>query len=84
MSLKIIHVLTSEKAVAGIEKENKITFIVDAKATKPEIKAEVEREYGEKVKSVNTHCMPNGKKKAVVAFTNKGAAQSLAAKLKVI
>ncbi len=82
--MKILHVVTTEKAVSGIEKQNKITFVVQQDATKPEIKKEVEAEYGEKVKSVNTLNTIHGKKKAIVSFVKKGAATELAAKLKVI
>ena len=82
--MKIIHVVTSEKAVAGIEKENKLTFVIEENATKAEVKKEIEKEYGERVKGVTTQHTPHGRKKAIVSFVKKGAASELAAKLKVI
>ena len=46
--------LITEKFSALGEKENKFGFIVDKKATKDEIKREVEKLYGVEVTSVNT------------------------------
>lgn len=80
----IRHVLTTEKAVAGIEKDNKLVFVVNEKATKADVKKELEIEYKEKVKSVRTLNSIRGHKKAVVLFARKGAAADLAGKLKVI
>jgi large subunit ribosomal protein L23 len=48
------------------EKNNMLTLIVDRKATKPQIKAAVEKLYGVKVKKVNTVIAPTGEKKAYV------------------
>ena len=56
--------------VAG---QNKITFFVDTKATKKEIKEAIETIYNVEVKSVNT-LNQNGKKKrfkGIVGFTSK-------------
>lgn len=81
---KIIHALTTEKAVGQIEKENKITLIVESTATKKEVKTEVEKTYQLKVKSVNIINAFSGRKKAIVSFKEKGAATQIASKLKVI
>ena len=80
----IITALTTEKAVAAIEKENKLVFLVDGAATKKQVKDEVESEYGERVRKVTTMVTPDGRKKAFVSFKREGAAPDLAAKLKVI
>ncbi len=80
----IQHVLTTEKAVAGIERDNQLVFVVRESATKAQIKAELESEYKEKVKAVRTLNSIRGHKKAVVQFARKGAATELAGKLKVI
>ncbi|MBI5635742.1 50S ribosomal protein L23 [Candidatus Micrarchaeota archaeon] len=81
---KIIHALTTEKAVGQIERENKITLVVEPTATKKDVKAEVEKAYQVKVKAVNMINAFNGKKKAIVSFKEKGAATQIAGKLKVI
>lgn len=44
----------SEKATLLAEKENTYVFIVDPRATKPEIRKAVEIAFGKKVKKVNT------------------------------
>ncbi|MFH1779986.1 MAG: 50S ribosomal protein L23 [Candidatus Micrarchaeota archaeon] len=80
----ILYVVTSEKAVRGIERENKITFIVRNDATKQEIKNEIEKEYEQKASKVTTLTTADGKKKAMVSFAKENAAANLAAKLKVI
>lgn len=80
----ILYALSSEKAVAAIERENKLTFIVEPNASKPAIKIAVEKNYGHKVKKVTVMITPLGKKKALVAFEKPGIALELASKLKVI
>lgn len=81
MNLKPV---TTEKAISGIELRNSMTFQVDSTAAKKQIKEEVEREYGTKVSRVNTMVSPNGVKKAIVTFKEKGKAASIAAKLKLV
>ncbi len=80
----VLYALASEKAVSIIERENKLTLAVQKSATKNEIKAEVEKNYGHKVKRVNVLNTPQGGKKAIVSFEKAGVALELASKLKVI
>jgi len=47
-------ILNTEKALRLIEEQNTLTLIVEDKATKPQIKEEVEKRFGVKVKSVRT------------------------------
>ena len=82
--MTIEYPLLTEKAVGAIEKENKIIFIVDKKATKEEIKKEVEKQYKVKVDSVNTMISIKGKKKAYVKLKPEFKAIDLATKLKII
>jgi ribosomal protein L23 len=64
----IKHPLATEKSIRQIEAENKLIFVVDSKAKKAEIKAEVEKLLGAKVLSVNTFNGPDGHKRAYVRF----------------
>jgi ribosomal protein L23 len=80
----ILYPLTTEKGVSGIEKENKIAFIVSMDADKKSVKEEFQRLYGEKVRKVTMMISPDGRKKAVVSLERKGAASDVAAKLKII
>ncbi len=80
----ILYPLISEKAVQLINTRNTIVFIVDRKATKSQIKREVEELYNVKVKKVNTLITPDGRKKAYVKLSDEYDASELAAKLGVI
>jgi len=53
--------LTTEKAVKMIESENKIAFLVDRRASKPEIKKVFEKNFGVKVENINTEIKQNKK-----------------------
>jgi large subunit ribosomal protein L23 len=64
----IKHPLATEKSIRGIETENKLTFVVDHKATKAEIKAELERMLSAKIITINTHNGADGEKYAYVRF----------------
>jgi large subunit ribosomal protein L23 len=74
-------VVITQDAVSLIEKENKITFIVDARATKKDVKRAVEELYGVKVVKVNTLITPLGEKKAYVKLSPETPASELAIKL---
>lgn len=80
----LIHPVATEKAIALIEKENKLTFITERSATKKEIAEEVERAYNVKVEKVNTLVTADGRKKAYVKLKKGYSADELAAKLKII
>jgi large subunit ribosomal protein L23 len=76
--------VTNEKAIGLIELRNTLTFVVDGKATKPEIKKEVEQLFEVKVASVNTLVTPTGKKRAFVKLKEGFKADDVAAKLKIV
>ena len=80
----ILYPLSTEKAIAKIEGENKITVIVLNSATRTQIKEDGEKYFGEKIGKVNITIDRKGRKKAAVTFTKKGAATDVAAKLKMI
>ncbi len=80
----IIYPVTNEKAVGLIELQNTLTFVVEAKATKPLIKKEVEDLFQVKVASVNTLITPQGAKKAYVKLKKGFKADDVAAKLKIV
>lgn len=60
MALKFLHV--SEKAT-GLSHQNKYVFRVETRATKPQVKKEIEKIYGVKVGRVNIISMPGKKKR---------------------
>ncbi|WP_297509620.1 50S ribosomal protein L23 [Thermococcus sp.] len=77
----IIRPLVTEKAVSLIERENKLTFIVDRRATKADIKRAVEEMFNVKVEKVNTLITMKGEKKAYVKLKPEYDASEIAARL---
>jgi large subunit ribosomal protein L23 len=73
--------LSTEKAIRLMESENKLVFIVDSKATKPEIRKAIEETFSTKVASINTMNDTKGRKKAYVRLSAETPAIDLATKL---
>jgi ribosomal protein L23 len=80
MSL-IKYPVSTEKSTRGIETQNTLVFIVDRKATKIQIKAEIERMLSVKVAAVNTHNDVENGKKAYVRLAPGYPAIDVATKL---
>lgn len=80
----ILYPITNEKAIGLIEFQNTITFAVETKAAKPQIKKDVEELFGVKVASVNTLITPGGIKRAYVKLAAGYKADDVAAKLKIV
>lgn len=62
----ILFPIMTEKSFDLLDRENKLVFAVDSKATKPEIKDAVEKAYNVKVESVNVINDFRREKKAIV------------------
>jgi len=77
----LLYPITTEKAVKLLETENKLTFIVDLKASKKEIKDEIEKTFNVKVLKVNTLITPKGKKKAYIKLAKDTPAMDVMTKL---
>ena len=80
----IIAPLSTEKSIRLMESENKLVFLVDVKASKEDIKKEIESMFKVEIVKVNTTIGPNGKKKAFVTFSDKTPAIDLATKLELM
>ncbi len=80
----LIRPLHTEKAINLIEKENTITFIVDRRATKNDIKRAVEILFNVKVEKVRTLITPRGEKKAYVKLKPEYKASEIATYLGLI
>ncbi|MCD6312355.1 MAG: 50S ribosomal protein L23 [Thaumarchaeota archaeon] len=80
----IKRIVITQDAVSLIEKENKLTFIVDLKATKKDVKQAIEELYGVKVEKVNTMITPRGEKKAYVKLKPEYKAADLAVELGIL
>jgi large subunit ribosomal protein L23 len=79
--LVIRYPLMTEDAVALIEAENKLTFVVDTKADKAKIRRAVEALYEVKVAKVNTMITSKGVKKAYVTLQPEYRASDIAIRL---
>lgn len=80
----ILYPLMTEDSITLIETENKITFMVDRKASKKEIKQAIEELYNVKVEKVNTLISTDGNKKAYVKLKPEYKASDLAVKLGIL
>lgn len=79
----IIRPIETEKWIPKIEFDNTIAFEVDIKATKDEIKKEMERLFKAKATKVRTH-IKNNKKIAIVTFGKDVKAEDIATKMKMV
>ncbi len=79
----LIEPIKTEKAIGKIEFDNCITFKVDEKATKKDIKAAVEKLFKVKVACVRTQRGARGGKRAVVKLAKGSKAEDISAKLKM-
>lgn len=70
----------TEKAMMLLE-DNKLQFIVDTRANKNQIKADVMKMYGFPVESVCTMSTMKGLKKAIVTFEGTEAAHEIATRI---
>jgi len=73
--------MITERASEIVEKENRLTFIVNRRATKGQIREAIETLYEVKVIKVNTLITPSGEKKAMVKLSPEYNAADLAVKL---
>ncbi len=83
MSSIIEHPLVTEKAMNDMDFENKLQFLVNVDAAKPDIRDEVEARFDVDVASVNTQITMNGKKKATVTLGEDDDAQEVASRIGV-
>jgi len=80
----ILYPLMTESASLMVEKENKLVFIVNLKASKADVKRAVEQLYEVKVEKVNIVITPDGKKKAFVKLSPEYKASDVAIKLGIL
>lgn len=77
----IMYPLATEKSIKLMESENKLVFVVNKKATKPQIKKAIEEQFQVKVVDVRTLIDTKGRKKAYIHFAEDTPAIDLATKL---
>lgn len=80
----IVKPLLTEKTLRLLEENNTLTFIVDRRATKQQIREEVERLFGVKVEKVNTLITSRGEKKAYVKLKKEYSASEVATRMGLV
>ncbi|MEM2131007.1 MAG: 50S ribosomal protein L23 [Candidatus Woesearchaeota archaeon] len=73
--------LSTEKTIRLMESDNTLIFVVDKKATKKQIKDELESLYKIKIESINTTIDTKNRKKAYVKLVKDMPAIDLATQL---
>ena len=82
--MTLTHPSVTEKAMVLLENTNQLTFIVEKEATKSEIKAAVEKNFGKKIESINTMMTSKGNKKAVITFVEDNSAEEILSQLGIV
>ncbi len=75
--------LVTEKAMNDMDFRNKLQFLVDVDASKPEIREAIEDRFEVSVDSINTQVTMQGKKKATVTLSEDDDAQEVASRIGV-
>jgi len=83
MNSIIEHPLVTEQAMNQMDFKNKLVFVVDVDATKPEITEEVSERYDVRVVDVSTQVTSKGKKKATVTLSEDDDATEIASRIGV-
>ena len=78
-----IKAVSTEKALRLMETENTMTFNIDRKMKKNELKKELENMFGIKIEKIRTHII-KGEKIALVRMKKESSASELASKLRMI
>jgi large subunit ribosomal protein L23 len=74
----------TEKAMMVLDKQNKLQFLVDRNATKLQVKREIEKAFEQEVTHVSTMMTMDGRKKAIVSFSNEKAAEEILSRLGIM
>jgi large subunit ribosomal protein L23 len=83
MSRIVKHPHVTEKSMDEMDFQNKLVFVVQDDASKPEILDAVEARYDVTVQTVNTQITPQGEKKATLALSEDDDAQEVASRIGV-
>jgi len=78
------HPSVTEKAMAILENENKLVFIVRKEANKEMISRDIEKTFGKPVTEVRTLMTNKGTKKAIVSFEDDRAAEEILSRLGIV
>ena len=80
----LLYPVMTEASLRALERENKLIFVVDRRATKRDVKRAVEELYEVVVDKVNTLITPDGRKKAFVKLHPDYSASDIAVRLGIL
>ena len=80
----LLRPVSTEKAIKMMEGDNKLTFIVNRRATKEDIRHAFEELFQTKVVKVNTLVAPSGEKKAIIKLPADKPALDIATQLGIM
>ncbi len=80
----LLYPVATEKAINMVERDNVITYVVDMRANKKEIKEVFEKMFNVKVAKVSTENSPKNVKKAFIKLDKSFKASDIALKLKLV
>ncbi len=80
----LIYPISTEKALNMIDRNNTITYIVDFRSKKEDIKKEFEETFGVKVEGINTAISIKNNKRAYIKLKKEFRASDVARKLKLV
>ena len=76
--------LTTESAMKTIEDNNTLTFIVDRRASKMQVKKAVQELYQLKISKINSLIRPDGNKKVFIRLSSDQEALEVASKIGIM
>lgn len=80
----LLYPIATEKAINMIEKNNIITYVVDLRSKKEQIKKEFEDVFKVNVDRVNVEIESKNRKRAYIKISSKFKASDIALKLKLV
>ncbi|MDE1874095.1 MAG: 50S ribosomal protein L23 [Candidatus Micrarchaeota archaeon] len=80
----LMYPIATEKAINMIERNNVVTYMVDIRANKTQIKKEFESVFKVKVERINTEIEPRNRKRAYIKLNGQFKASDIALKLKLV
>ena len=80
----LMYPIATEKAINMIERNNVVTYMVDIRSNKSQIKKEFEDTFKVKVDKVNVEIEPKNRKRAYIKISSQFKASDIALKLKLV
>ncbi|MCL4364862.1 MAG: 50S ribosomal protein L23 [Candidatus Marsarchaeota archaeon] len=80
----LLYPISTEKALNMIDRNNTITYVVDFRSRKDDIRKEFEETFGVKVDRINTAISIKNNKRAYIRMKKEFKASDVARKLKLV